>query len=63
MIPVHTAAALGHLIPDGWSRVIYGVVKTDHQVFDLTIEDYRRPYAGELGMPQRQFLSVIRKSK
>jgi hypothetical protein len=59
-IPLETAAALDKLIPPNCEKVIYNPVKANHLVFDMAIRQYRTPYAGEVGMRIRQFLSVVR---
>ena len=59
-IPLETQAVLGKLIPENCERVMYNPVKSDHLVFDLLIRRYREPYAGEIGIPLKRFLSVVR---
>lgn len=58
-----TDVVLGKLIPINCVKVIYNPVKADHMVWDNSIGQYRQPYAGELGVELRQFLSVIREKR
>ncbi|MDE1971064.1 MAG: hypothetical protein KGI50_05850 [Patescibacteria group bacterium] len=60
-IPAETLAALGRLIPEGYVAVGNGVVKPHYLIWSKDCHHYREPYAGELNVPVRQFLSVVRK--